>query len=160
MKKVSKRAFILLAVASVAVVAALGAYAYWTTSGSGTGSATTGTNSAVTITQTSTVSGLRPGSPAQPLDFDINNTASVNQYVTSVVVAMTGVAGPNIDASHPCTTGDFTLVQPNAINADLTPGNHSYAPSGASLALNNSASNQDGCKGATVALSYTISTAP
>jgi hypothetical protein len=160
MKLRSKRTLVLVGVLAVAAISALGAYAYWTTSGSGTGSATTGSNSAVTITQTSTVSGLRPGSGAQALDFDINNTASVNQYVTSVVVAMTGVTGPNIDVTHPCTTGDFTLVQPNAINSDLTPGNHSYAPSGASLALDNTASNQDGCKGATVALSYTISTAP
>jgi hypothetical protein len=156
----SKKGIALLAALAVAVVAAVGAYAYWTTSGSGTGSATTGTNSAVSITQTSTVSGLRPGSPAQALDFDINNTASVNQYVTSVVVAMTGVTGPNIDGTHPCTTGDFSLVQPAAINADLTPGVHHYAPSGATLAMLDSGSNQDGCKGATVALSYTISTAP
>jgi len=158
-KKLGKRTWVLLAVAGVAVITAVAGYAYWTTSGTGAGSATTGTNSAVTITQTSTVSNLRPGSPAQALDFDINNTASVNQYVDGVVVAMTGVTGPNITLAHPCTTGDFTLVQPNAINSDLTPGNHSYAPSGASLALNDTASNQDGCKGATVALSYTISTA-
>ena len=128
MKLRSKRTFVLIGVVAVAAISALGAYAYWTTSGSGTGSATTGTDSAVTITQTSTVSGLRPGSPAQALDFDINNTASVNQYVTSVVIAMTGVTGPNINGSHPCTTGDFTLVQPAAINSDLTPGNHRRLP--------------------------------
>ena len=143
----------------VGVIAAIGitaaAFAYWTTTGSGTGSGTAGSSTALTVTQTSTVSGLIPGGAATALDFDVDNTASHNQYLGSVVVAITGVTGPNIDATHPCDASDFTLVQPTAINTDLTPGNHSYSPSGASLALDNTAGNQDGCKNATVALSYT-----
>jgi hypothetical protein len=157
MKRFSKKTWVIIAVVAVAAIAAIGGYAYWTTSGSGTGSASTGTNTAVTITQTSTVSGLTPGSTAQALDFDINNPASTNQYVSSVAISISSVTAPNSDATHPCTASDFTLVQPSAINADLIPGNHSYSPSGASIALKNTASNQDGCKGATANLSYSAS---
>jgi hypothetical protein len=157
MKRFSKKTWIIFAMLAVAAVATIGAYAYWTTGGTGSGSATTGTSSAVDATQTSTVSAMSPGSPAQALDFSLDNTASTNQFVTSVVISISGVTGANIDATHPCTASDFTLVQPTATYGDLTPGVHSYSPSGASIAMINSASNQDGCKSASVALTYTVS---
>jgi hypothetical protein len=144
-----------LALATVAALAVCGiAYAYWTTSGNGTGSATTGTNTAVTVTQHGTISGLVPDGAAQAVDFTINNPSTTPQYITSVAVSMTGVTGPNIDATHPCTTADFTLTQPTAINADLANGDHTYSPSGSTLKLDDLGTNQDGCKSATVALAF------
>jgi hypothetical protein len=156
MKKFSLKKKIAAAAAGAAIIAgAGGAYAYWTTSGAGSGSASTGTNAAVAVSQVGTVTGLVPGGAAQPVDFKINNPRTTAQYVTTVTVAMTGVTGPNIDVSHPCTTGDFTLVQPNGINQDLPNGDTSFSPSGATLKLNNAGTNQDGCKNASVALSFT-----
>jgi hypothetical protein len=154
-RRISRKALIFGAVTSLVVVAA--AIAYWTTSGSGTGSATAGTSTAVTVSQVGTISALVPGGAAQAVDFKINNPASTPQYITSVAVSMTGVTGPNIDGTHPCTTADFTLVQPTATYGDLTTGDHTYSPSGATLKLNNTASNQDGCKNATVALAFSAS---
>jgi hypothetical protein len=154
MRKSTKITAVLGSVA-LTVATAGAAYAYWTTTGGGTGSATTGTNTAVTVTQVGSVAALVPGGTAQAVDFKINNPISTPQYISTVTVAMTSVSAPLADATHPCTTSDFTLTQPNAINADLPAGVSTYSPSGSTLKLDNSASNQDGCKGATVHLSFT-----
>ena len=150
-----------LAIAAVSTVAAVGiatsAFAYWTTSGSGTGSASAGTNTAVTVSQVGSISAMVPGGDAQAVDFKINNPISTPQYISSVAVSISSVTGANIDSTHPCSASDFTLVQPNAINADLSSGDHSYSPSGASLKLDDLASNQDGCKGAIVHLAFAAS---
>jgi hypothetical protein len=138
------------------LVLAGAAFAYWTTTGGGTGSATTGTSAAVTVTQTSTVSGLVPGSASQPVDFDITNAKTTPQYVTSVAFTITSIT--NITGGAPatgCTSADFTLVQPNAIAADVAAGVTHYAPSGASIAMIDAAGNQDGCKNVTVHLTFT-----
>jgi hypothetical protein len=150
-----KRVLALSVVAVLAITAA--AIAYWTTSGTGTGSASTGTSSAVTVSQVGSITNLRPGSPAQPIDFKISNAASESQYISSVAVSISSITAPNSDASHPCTAADFALVQPNAVNQDLPSGDSTFSPSGASLALTNSSSNQDGCKGATVNLAFSAS---
>ena len=133
------------------------AIAYWTTSGAGTGSATAGTNTAVIVTQVGTITALVPGSPAQPIDFKINNPASTNQYVTNVSVAITSVT-PAVGApagGHPCAAGDFTLTQPVFTAADLVPGFTSFLANGATLKLDNLLTNQDNCKQATVNLTFT-----
>jgi hypothetical protein len=150
-------------VAAVAVTAAVAmtagiAFAYWTTSGAGTGSASTGTNTAVTVSQRGTVTGLVPGGPAGAVDFRINNPASHDQYVTSVAVSIQSGWSAQADSGKPaCTAADFTIVQPDPIAADLTPGDHDYEPSGASIALDNASTNQDNCKSVTVPLEFAAS---
>jgi hypothetical protein len=142
-------------VAAVAIAA--GAYAYWTTSGSGTGSGSVGTSSTVTVTQVGTISGLAPGSAAQAVDFKITNPKSSPQFISSVSVSISGVNAPAADATHPCTASDFTVTQPNAISSDLASGDTTFSASGATLAMKDTASNQDGCKGATVNLAFSAS---
>lgn len=164
--------------ASAALVLAVSgaAYAYWTTTGSGTGSSTTSTNVALTLTQNSTVSGMVPGGTAKDIDYTIHNSASTPQYVTSVVISISGItytaaagAGNGTTlANHPagmaavgCTSSDFTITQPASVAADLPAGDTAYTwsttPKGGRIAMINSGSNQDGCKGTTVALAYAIS---
>ena len=151
-----KKVVLPLAIVAALAIAA-GAFAYWTTSGSGTGSASVGTSTAVTVTQVGTISGLAPGGAAQAVDFKITNPKSTSQYIAGVAVSISGVTGPNIDGAHPCAASDFTVVQPNAITADLPSGDSTVSPSGATLAMKDTASNQDGCKGATVNLSFLAS---
>ena len=154
MRKIGKKKLIVGGIAAAVIAAGAGtALAYWTTSGSGTGSASTGTSHAVTIDQVGTITNLTPGSPAQAVDFKITNPDTTNQFISSVVVSYTVTPA----TGNTCDADNFTLVQPNAINADLTPGAHTYAPSGASLALKNLPTNQDGCKGATVNLAFNAS---
>lgn len=150
----TKRRIAAATIGGIAVLGSgVGAYAYWTTGGTGTGSAATGTNTAVTVTQVGTPAALVPGGAASPIDFKITNPASTKQYVTSVTVGITVPPGSGPGPS--CTTNDFTLVQPTAINADLPNGDTTYSPSGASLALKNLSTNQDNCKSAAVTLSFT-----
>ena len=156
MRLTRKSKLILAGIATIAITGG-SAIAYWTTGGTGTGSAAVGTSTAVLVTQDGTILALTPGSTPQAINFKINNTTATNQTVTSVVVAITGVTGPNISVAFPCAPGDFDLVQPTATYGDLTPGVHPYSPSGATLQLLNTASNQDGCKNATVALSIVAS---
>jgi hypothetical protein len=134
-----------------AVVIAGVAYAYWTVTGSGTGQAGTGTTSAITVNQTSTVSGLAPGTPAQALSGTFDNSNSGSVYVTSVSATVTGTDKAG------CSASDYTVTgSPASVGAQIASGSGVGTWSGISIAFNNKPStNQDACKGATVSISYT-----
>jgi hypothetical protein len=147
-----------MAATGVAVLAtAGGAFAYFTTSGSGPGSAGVGSSSNVTVAQVGTVSNLLPGSPAQAVDFSIDNGLSTPQYIHSVAVSISSITAPAAVGGLTCTGADFTIVQPTAINSDLAAGTTTFSPSGATIAMNDLATDQDGCKGATVNLAFAAS---
>lgn len=156
MRKFTKKQYLAAGAAAVIIAGGAGAaFAYWTTSGSGSGSATTGTSAALTVTQVGTISGLVPGGAAQPVDFTITNGKSTPQYVTSVSYSIASIKkADNTDATG-CSAADFTLVQPNAIGQDLASGDTTFSPSGASLAMRDLSTNQDGCKNVTVNLAFT-----
>lgn len=153
-------------VVTVAVVAGTGvAYAFWSTTGSGTGAAGVGTSTPVTVTQNGSPSGLVPGGAAQPIDFTVANTGSAPVQIRTVVIGFgTGFATG-------CSAADFTLVQPSkpstgtplaiAANGSLvftsTGTTSTTAPTGASIAMVNSATNQDGCKSSSVPLTFSVS---
>jgi hypothetical protein len=147
----------LVVLGAVILVAAAAAYAYWTNSGSGSGSAETGTNAAITINQTSTVTGLAPGGPPQALSGNFTNSNSSPVFVTSVNAAIGSVTGPNITAGTPCDASDYQLSGfPIAIGRAIPSGSGVDSWSGSSIQMiNKPAANQDGCKNATVNISYT-----
>jgi len=146
------------------------AYAYWTTSGTGTGTATTGAGSTVTVTQLApNPSGLAPGGAAQAVPFKVTNPASNPLHISTVTISITSVTYINAAgagtgstaADHPagftavtCSSADFDITQPTAINADMDPGNTPFDPSGGTIAMINSAGNQDDCKSTTVHLAF------
>jgi hypothetical protein len=149
-----------LVAAGLAVGVTLGvggaAFAYFTTGGNGTGTAGVGTSTDLTINQVGSISGLLPGGGSQPIEYSIDNTTTGNQDVTGVTVAIASIDAPNATTLLTCTTDDFTLTQPNTAPGDIV-ANTTYTsnPSGASISMKDSLSNQDGCKGATVHLSFT-----
>ncbi|GAA2491577.1 hypothetical protein [Winogradskya humida] len=154
----SRRRAALVLVPTVAGVFVAGtAFAYWSTSGSGTGTSSTGTSTAVTVTQlTPYPAAMVPGGADQAINFTVTNTLTTNQYVAGVLIGI----GPITVGGSPavgCTASDFAITQPNAINADLTGGPHDYNPSGAKIHMVNALTNQDGCKNATVNLTFTAS---
>jgi hypothetical protein len=173
-----KRVSIPLAVVAVLAVGGI-AYAYWTTTGSGAATGTTGTSTAMTVAQNGVVSGMTPGSPAQAVDYTITNTADTPQYVTTVTVAKTSVtytsaagAGTGTTAlDHPagmaavlCTTGDFAVVQPDAIGLDLPAGDTAFTRVAGTtyqgrlsgtVQMLNTTSDQDDCKNTTINLTIT-----
>jgi hypothetical protein len=157
MRKLNKKIAIGVAAAAIVAVGGGTAFAYWSTSGSGSGSATTGTNTSVSVAQVGSISALTPGSVAQKIDFSITNSAATNQYIASVAVSISSVeSSPGVPAVG-CSATDFSIVQPTAINSDLAHGTTTFSPSGATLALKDTAINQDGCKNTTVNLAFDAS---
>jgi hypothetical protein len=156
-RKISKRKV----AATIAITAILvggggaAAIAYWSAGGSGTGTAVTGTNSSITAVQTSTITGLAPGGAAQTLTGKFNNGNTTPTYVTSVTASIVSVSKLGTAA---CDATDYTLTNPvMAVGAEIPAGSAQGAWTGATLVFNDkSGTNQDGCKGATVNLAYTI----
>ena len=154
-KFTKKKTVVAAVVALVMFGGALAAYAYWSTTGSGTGSATTGTSAAITAVQTSTISDLRPGGAAQTLSGNFTNTTNNggSVYVTTVTASISGVSG----GAGSCSAADYTLANAvMSVGADIPAGTAQGSWTGATIQFNNTGSNQDGCKGATVALAYAI----
>jgi hypothetical protein len=159
----------LAGVTAVVAVAVAGlAIAFWTAGGSGTGTGSTGTvTSGITVTQTSTVSGLTPGTgSALAGKFKNSNTSAVN---VSSVTATVDAFSTQTDAAKPaCTQADYEITggavsTPNKISAsqsiparagfDANPDAGSW--SGLTVSLKQGAGNQDNCKGQAIGISYT-----
>ena len=82
----SKKAIVLLAMSIVAIVAAVGAYAYFTTTGSGSGTATVGTSSNLALVGSS-ASTLYPGGPSSDVTFTADNTSPGHQQLGTIYLA-------------------------------------------------------------------------
>lgn len=148
----------LLAAAAVVVVGSGIAFAYWTAGGSGSGSAATGTNVPITAVQTSAVSSMGPGDSPQALFGNFNNSNSGPVYVSTVTVSISSVVKAGGAAPGTCAAADYTLANAvMTVGAEVAAGNGQGSWTGASIKFNNTGSNQDQCKGATVNLAYAIS---
>lgn len=160
MRKNTKK--IVVASGTVAALTVGGvAFAYWTTTGSGTGSATTrgGNDTALSVTQVSQLSAMYPGDSAQGVNFTVKNEGSeyykaqtVKGWISTDKVGCTaadykfnGVAGA--DETHQET---LTFVA-----KDLAPGGTQGGST--TIQFNNTADNQDACKGAAVTIHYVAS---
>lgn len=148
----NKKRFAAVAATAAAVLVGGGiAVAYWTTTGSGSGSATTANPSGtLTVNQTNTITDLYPGITPVDIDLEIVNPDAAPYYVDEVVVAIDDSAFP-----VGCTAADY-VVTDGTIDDDV-PGSATtaYTGTGASIAMVNSATNQDACKGVTVPLTFT-----
>ena len=139
------------------LVAAGGAYAYFTQTGSGSGTAATGSGSTVTVNQTSSITGLTPGSTPQALSgtFDNPNPGSVHvATVSATVSSVTGGAG----GTPACTVTDYAIAgSPLTVNATIIAGNGVGTWGGGgtlTIAMVDKGTNQDACKGATANITY------
>jgi hypothetical protein len=178
MRLTKKSKKILGGAAIVGLVGSGAAYAYWTTTGSGSATATTAAGlPALTTTQNGTVTAMAPGGAVQDVNFTINNSAATNQYATTVAMTFVNATYVGVGASsavgttwlnHPaggpapgCTVADFTLTQPVA-GVDVPPAGLAFTQittpqKSGRIAMNNRVTNQDDCKGTTIALAFTIS---
>jgi hypothetical protein len=110
----------------------------------------------------STVEPISPGVTV-PLDLRISNRHSVTLSVTSLAVAMGGVTAPNADAQRPCSVADFALVQAHGSFHLKLPAHSTKAlgelgidrATWPRVGMVDRPVNQDGCKGASLTLSYT-----
>ena len=151
-----KRGVFLGAILSLALASA--AFAYWTSTGSGTGSASAaGAQSALTANQTTVLTAMYPGDTAQTISGNFNNPNSGPSYVSSVTVSISGVTKAAGAAAGTCDATDFTLASATmSVGHEVAAGNAKDAFTGATIKFNNKTTNQDACKGATVALAYVI----
>jgi hypothetical protein len=152
----SKKKSSIIAIFLVMAVAGA-AYAYFTAGGTGTGSATTAETEPLEAIQTSVVTEMGPGIAAQTLTGDIDNPNAEVVHVTSVTASIASVVKAVDAPAGDCTAADFTLANATmTVGSEMDPGLNTNVWTGATLAFNNTASNQDGCQGATVNLAYSI----
>jgi hypothetical protein len=147
----SKKGVALLATLAVAVVAAVGAYGYWTTTGAGTGTvANASSNGTITLHADWAAGALYPGG-SQDVSFTADNAGASNLYVGTI-----HLASVSVDAGHSsCAVADFTM--PDVVSDTEVPaGSSALALNGTgSLSFANTDVNQDGCKGALITLHLT-----
>jgi hypothetical protein len=143
--KIKKKRKVALGAIALAAIAGL-AYAYWTGSGSGTGTGTVGTSGSVTITGT-VAPGIAPGT-SKAVSFTAANSTSSPIFVTTVHLDSVAV-----DAGHSaCVTADFTMANVTENHQVPAGATAEPLPTNGSLAMANTAVNQDACKGATLTL--------
>ena len=138
------------------------AYAYWAATGTGAGGVQGKSAIDATVTATSAVdTALWPGSPtAVPVKFTVNNTnpypVSYTTFNTAAIGTVTG--GPLADATHTCTSADFSLTATSGNLASAVPvtagGSGQAGQTAAILKMNANAG--DGCQGATVTVTLKV----
>jgi len=153
MAKLNKKTKIAVLTAALVVGASGTAFAYWTNVGSGTGSGATGTNAAVTANQTSVVTAMYPGGPAQPLSGTFTNPNAGAVTVGAVSATVTTSAPGTCLASWYVISGTDNAA-PHVLATTGTVGTWS----GQSVTMTNAGVNQDACKGATITFTYAVAT--
>jgi hypothetical protein len=156
----SKKAIVLLAMSIVAIVAAVGAYAYFTSTGDGTGSASVGTT-ANDVTVSGSVDALPgagygvnlyPGGDPVQIDFTASNPENFNQKISTITLA-------SVDAPEGCDTTVFHMsdvavaddgnLAPNATGAPLSETGTLYMDDNNAI--------QDDCQDGSLTLHFTTS---
>ena len=149
----SKKRALLGIVASLAIAAV--AIAYWTTAGSGTGTGGTQDEADIadlTVAQQTVLAEMYPGDSNQTITVRVSNSNAASIRVASVTASKTSVTG----AAGTCDVTDYTLTDPVMSPAQEIAGGGFADFTGAKVKFNNKATNQDGCKGGTLNLTYTV----
>ena len=167
MRRISTKGAIAVVAGAALVAGGAGAaYAYWTATGTGTGSATTSTGAPnLSFGSTSDLADMYPGDTPQAFTVKLTNNAQSKAYVAGVKAYLT------VDGSHAgCSAADYVLGA-DAANAAAAPASAATAVpltwTAAELAKagsgtvsgvigfnDDTAKNQDACKGATVTINY------
>lgn len=158
-----KKSIALLATAAVVAIAAIGAYAYFTTTGAGSGTATVGTSSAVTLYGSAPTT-VYPGGATSVVNFTLDNPSSGHQYVNTVFLdsitayptaldrtnntnAILGCGSVDDGSVANAAASDFYMADVAALQ-DFPAGNGQTVTQTGTLVMNNLAASQDACKNA------------
>jgi hypothetical protein len=108
------------------------------------------------------LSGLFYPGLSQPLNLSLTNPNSFDLSITNLTVSVQVVSAPNANATHPCSAADYTVQQFSAYPIRLlTSRTRTLSELGYTSAqwpqvtMLDTTSNQDGCKGASLKLTYT-----
>jgi hypothetical protein len=157
MRKFNKKSVIAAAALAILAVGGGTAFAYWTTTGSGTGAATTGTSTSWTVAAAPAQGpALTPGGAPQTVAVTVTNPGTGVQHLTSVSASVANADGSAWTAVADCSAADYTVsFTPPFTAADVAAGG--TASGTATIQMVNSATNQDGCKLASVPLYFVAS---
>jgi hypothetical protein len=159
----SKKLVVTAAVAAVLVGTGTAAFAYWSTQGAGEGTATTAAEAATLIVkQTTSPVGMYPGDAAQDLVVKVTNPGPNKVQVEGVSVVPTVKPADKVEGT--CDPSDYQ------VNGKQLPADGIVVLNWKAVELDAKAdqdskntvqffdkadANQDGCKGATLVLTYT-----
>jgi hypothetical protein len=153
----SKKGIVLLATMVVAIATAVGAYAWFTSTGSGDGSALVGTSTTWDVSTEAAVGGpLTPGGPTETIAYHVTNNSTGHQKLQTVDISVANDDASLWDDVSGCSKDDFDLgagagaTQTDSPDVDLEPGD-TYDGS-ITIQMVNLDANQDGCKDADVPL--------
>lgn len=169
---INKRVAVVLGGGALAVLGAVAAFAFFTSSGNGTGAATVGTASAWTVGQVGTTSGgpLYPdptvgGANVQTNQYAVTNGGAGNQSLANVTVQVAnstgGVWSAQADTNKAaCSASDFsvggnapgTSWVDSSLAGDKTAGQVSNGT--VKVEMIDSQGNQDNCQGVSVPLYF------
>ena len=135
-----KKGIATLAAVAVVALGAVGAYAYFTSTGTGAGQATVGAASTINLSSPS-VGPLYPGSGTVPVTVTINNPGTGSQLVGTVSGTVTTQGG---------CLGSWFTVAPINYNQQVAGGASPTAPT--TVQMTNPAVNQDACQNLTMAI--------
>jgi hypothetical protein len=171
MNRAWRKRLLVLAAGVLAIVGAVGGYAYFSASGSGTGTASVGTSSNLTLHAT-TGGALYPGT-STTVTFTVDNPSSGHELVgtihlASIVACDTAFVSGACPSGHEITTcesinngsssnagtNNFYMADVVA-NQDVASGNGQSITATGTLTMNNLASSQDSCKNANLLLNLT-----
>lgn len=165
----TKKGIVLLAIAAVAAISAVGAYAYFTSTGAGQGQGTVGTSTAFVLHGTA-AGNAYPGQ-TQTVTFTVDNNGGGNQYLATIHLVSVGacdVAWTYPGGTPTCTgttiatcggtnsgaTNDFQMANVT-VNHDYAPGTGLTVTPTGSLVMNDLAASQDTCQSAYLNLNLT-----
>lgn len=129
--------------ATLFLLGAVGAYAFWAPGGSGSGTATVGTSTDNLTIASRAVTGATPGS-STPVTVILTNPNGYSVHVDTVSTVIT--------TSDPgCLPADFTFPD-KVMDATIAPLGAALFTQG--LVFADTSANQDRCKGVTITLTY------
>lgn len=145
-RRFKKRAAVLGSL--TALVAVVGAIAYFTGTGSGTGQATVGTSTPWDVTFTGTSGTMYPGSGTSTVDYTVENVGSGNQRLNATTATVVNDGSGNVTSSGTPVPGCLAAWFSAANNP---PAAVTLAPSGTAtgtvdVTMSESGTNQDPCK--------------
>jgi hypothetical protein len=127
-------------------LAASVAFAFWSANGTGTGTGTVASGNGSVSLSAVIAPGLYPGGTAE-VTITASNAGS--QAVAPGIISLTEVISDHPD----CDTTAFTMADVNASSESVPAAGSLELSHKGTLAMANTASNQDACKGATLTLS-------
>ncbi|MEI8105631.1 MAG: hypothetical protein WCH31_07295 [Actinomycetes bacterium] len=154
-----KKSVALLVGFAVVAISAVGAFAFFTSTGKGSGTASVGTSTTWAVSTAAATGGpLTPAGPTENVVYHVKNNSTGKQSLANVAVTIANSDGTPWVSVTGCSKDDFSIEGATAgatYNDTRQAANlaaDAQADGSITLQMVDTGSNQDGCKNATVPL--------